>query len=68
VCGTSWGNGSADPRFCNMDEGDLTLCANSPCLDGSICPALIGAWGEGCEDCSSPVTPATWGTVKALYR
>ncbi len=68
VCGTSWENGSADPRFCDMDEDDLTLCANSPCLPGGICPALVGAWGEGCGNCDSPVAPATWGTLKALYR
>ena len=58
----------ADPRFCDMDEDDVTLCANSPCLPGGISLALIGARGEGCGDCASPVAPASWGTLKALYR
>jgi len=67
-CGSSYMNGNEDPRFCDMDEGDLTLCANSWCLPGGGSPALIGARGEGCGNCDSPVAPATWGTVKALYR
>lgn len=68
VCGTSFNNGSEDPRFCGMDEGDVTLCANSGCLPGGIGPALIGARGQGCAACTSPVAPTTWGAVKALYR
>jgi len=68
VCGTSYGNGSEDPRFCGIDTGDVTLCANSPCLPGGISMALIGARGEGCGACSAPVTPSSWGVLKALYR
>jgi hypothetical protein len=68
VCFSSYSNGNEDPRFCDMDAGDLTLCANSGCLPDGIGPALIGAWGQGCSDCTSPVAPATWGAVKALYR
>lgn len=68
VCGTPYMNGNEDPRFCGIDEGDVTLCANSGCLPGGISPTFIGAWGEGCEDCASPVAPTTWGAVKALFR
>jgi hypothetical protein len=72
VCGTSYQNGSEDPRFCDMDGDDVTLCANSWCLPGgpphNPTGTLIGARGQGCGDCSSPVAPATWGAVKALYR
>ena len=63
VCGTSYQNGSEDPRFCDIDVGDVSLCANSPCLPGGI-----GARGEGCGNCDTPVAPTTWGAVKALYR
>ena len=68
VCGTSLDNGSEDPRFCGMNVGDVTLCANSGCLPGGIGMALIGARGEGCADCEAPVAQTTWGAVKALYR
>ncbi|MBN2172352.1 MAG: right-handed parallel beta-helix repeat-containing protein, partial [Candidatus Krumholzibacteriota bacterium] len=47
------GNLCADPRFCDLDTGDLTLAANSPCLpEGNDCGVLMGALGEGC-----PATP-----------
>lgn len=47
------GNFAGDPLFCELEAGDLTLAANSPCLpgnhpDGADC-GLIGALGEGCE-------------------
>jgi predicted outer membrane repeat protein len=47
------GNFAADPLFCDLETGDLTLAANSPCLpgnhpDGADC-GVIGALGEGCE-------------------
>jgi hypothetical protein len=63
------GNFSEDPLFCDMSGGDLTLCANSPCLPtGNSCGVLIGAHDQGCPDCSSPVKPTSWGAIKALYR
>lgn len=68
VCGTTMGNGNEDPRFCDIDEGDVRLCANSACLPGGISLALIGARGQGCADCTAPVGTTTWGAVKALYR
>jgi hypothetical protein len=58
-----------DPRFCGMLGGDLTLCSNSPALpDHNPWTVLMGAHGEGCGDCNSPVEDATWGRIKELYR
>jgi len=41
------GNISADPLFCDLADGDVTLDAASPCLDIPGC-GIAGAWGEGC--------------------
>ena len=70
LCGTGSDNVSYDPRFCDMMNGDLTLCSNSPCmLDQEHNPGrLIGAHGSGCGDCASAVESKTWGGIKALYR
>lgn len=69
LCGEHADNRFVDPRFCGVYEGDVALCANSPCL-----PAVNG-WGEevgalpaGCPDCDSAVWPASWGAIKALFR
>jgi hypothetical protein len=29
---------------------------------------LIGAHGEGCSPCTSPVERVSWGQIKAMYR
>ena len=62
----------ADPLFCGAANGDLTLCANSPCLPGAtVNPAagqLVGVHGQGCTSCAAPVTGTTWGAIKALCR
>jgi hypothetical protein len=70
LCGTLWTNWAEDPRFCDIDGGDVRLCANSWCLPGGGNPmtALIGACGQGCDACGAPVAGTTWGGVKALYR
>ena len=61
------GNFSADPLFCDVTAGDLTLASESPCLpDGNDCHVLIGAHGEGCEE--SPVKASSWGSIKAMFR
>jgi predicted outer membrane repeat protein len=61
------GNFSEDPLFCDMTNDDFTLAANSPCLSGgNDCGELIGAHGWGCEE--SPVEPASWGSIKAMFR
>jgi predicted outer membrane repeat protein len=66
------GNFSADPRFCDVSNGDVSLEACSPCVEGNhpegySCGADIGALGIGCE-CSTTTEPTTWGAVKAMYR
>ena len=63
-------NLSVDPLFCDPDNGDFTLSAQSPCLpgnhpDGADC-GLIGALGEGCVPTS--VELETWAGIKARYR
>jgi hypothetical protein len=40
----------SDPMFCDPDQGDYTLRADSPCLPAnSPCGDLIGASARGCE-------------------
>jgi predicted outer membrane repeat protein len=63
------GNFSADPLFCNLEGGDCTLHAASPCLpgnhpDGVDC-GLIGALGPGCG--AVGVEQETWARIKARY-
>lgn len=57
-----------DPLLCGVGTGDVTLCADSPCLPGATWASLVGAEGEGCPACGSPAEPHTWGRVKAMYR
>jgi predicted outer membrane repeat protein len=59
-------NMSADPLFCNVDDGDFHLAETSPCAEehAGAC-GLIGRYGV---ECASAVEEATWGGVKALYR
>ena len=60
-----------DPRLCSFGMGDVTLCADSPCLassPGNPWATLIGALGQGCGECGSPVMKQSWGCVKALFR
>ena len=53
ICGDDLGgNFSEDPLFCDAQNGDYTLDANSPCLPGNhpqgVNCGLIGARGQGC--------------------
>ena len=64
------GNISADPHFCDPENGDLGIQSDSPCApdhhpSGHPC-GLIGARDTGCD--SSAANRTTWGGVKALYR
>jgi hypothetical protein len=62
------GNISIDPQFCGIpDSGNYLLQADSPCApgnhpDGYDC-GLMGAKGVGCGN--TPVSRATWGSLKA---
>jgi hypothetical protein len=57
----------ADPLYCDPQNLDFTVAANSPCLPGAT-PGCgqIGAWGEGCGGVSVEAT--SWGRIKSLYR
>jgi predicted outer membrane repeat protein len=71
LCAGSRNNLFVDPRFCNMMEGDVTLCANSCCLPASPdnpWGELIGAHGQGCGECDSPTEAMGWGRIKAFHR
>jgi predicted outer membrane repeat protein len=68
LCGDYHDNAYEDPLFCDMPNGDLTLCANSPCLPGATWPERVGAHDQGCSACGSAVEPASWGRIKSLYR
>ncbi len=62
-----FGNISADPQFCGLLGDDLELQSDSPCApDHSGTCGLIGALPVGCGPVS--VSPASWGSIKALYR
>jgi hypothetical protein len=70
LCGTHSDNLCLDPLFCDLYADDLRLCANSPCLPGheqNPWGALVGAHGEGCGSCDSPVERVSWGAIKAVF-
>ena len=63
ACGIDEGNNvSVDPAFCNRENGELGLRANSPCAQAAGC-GTIGAEGVACA--ASAVEAATWGRIKA---
>jgi Right handed beta helix region len=63
------GNFAADPQFCDLVTGDLTLNGSSPCLPGNHPQGedcgLIGAFDQGCGP--TAVDPSTWGAIKAAF-
>ena len=60
-------NFSADPLFCDPDNGDFTIRSNSPCAPPGVTGCgLIGALGVGCGPVS--VEPLSWGGIKGKYR
>jgi len=61
------GNIRADPEFCDLEAGDLTLAATSPCApeNNPEC-GLVGALPVGCG--GTPVIQTTWGAVKQMFR
>ena len=67
LCGSYSDILEADPLFCDLAIGDLSIDAASPCLPANNpWGILIGALGEGCS--TVMVEPATWGRVKTLFR
>jgi hypothetical protein len=63
------GNISADPLFCDPDNGNFYLQCSSPCAaftsPNPQCD-LIGAWPVGCG--GTAVEGTSWSSLKALYR
>lgn len=45
------GNFSADPYFCDLAAGNVSLCYDSPCLPNVTGHELVGAQGVGCVAC-----------------
>jgi hypothetical protein len=63
VCGVDEGNNvSLDPVFCDRENGELGLRANSPCAQAAGCGA-IGAEAVACA--ASAIEAASWGWIKA---
>ena len=68
------GNFSGDPCFCDLDSGDVSVCADSYCLpqNNPFCADIVGALGEGCAACDCPPPVAAerllWSDLKAMYR
>jgi len=60
-------NISADPLFCDRENEDFSLRADSPCApeNNHYCNQL-GAWPVGCAE--TPIETTTWGAVKAMFR
>ncbi|MCC7141400.1 MAG: right-handed parallel beta-helix repeat-containing protein [Candidatus Eisenbacteria bacterium] len=61
----SMDNRVADPQFCGVEQGDLTVRSGGPCaIEGSPC-GIIGALGVGCAQ--TAVLRSTWGAIKARF-
>ena len=61
------GNFSADPLFCDPENGNFTIQSNSPCAPpGATGCGLIGALPVGCGPVS--VESESWGRIKGRYR
>jgi len=55
-----------NPLFCDSTSGDFRVCADSPAILGE--EVVFGALGVGCPKCGdTPVRPASWGFLKALF-
>lgn len=59
----------APALFCDVDGGDLTVCADSPAIaPGNGC-GQIGAFGQGCGPCGTvPTRVHSWSTIKDLFN
>lgn len=65
VCPSEWSGNAiiTDPYFCDPENGNYTLAANSPALGA---PEPFGAFTTpGCGPVA--VVPITWGRIKAMY-
>ncbi len=58
------GNIRVDPLFCDLEQGDFSLCADSPCLpENNDCGLLIGVFGKGCATCGVAFQEVTLGPL-----
>jgi predicted outer membrane repeat protein len=69
LCPSEWGNLYTDPLLCGPENGDFTLCEDSPCLpDANPWGYQIGAFDVGCGPCANTVQQQSWGELKARFR
>ena len=66
---TTWyqtnGNLVADPLFCDLASGEVTVAEDSPALFPPGGP--MGAYiTPGCS--STPIIPTTWGSLKSRFE
>jgi hypothetical protein len=61
------GNFSADPLFCDPENGDFTIRSDSPCAPpGATGCGLVGALPVGCGPIA--LEEMSWGEIKNRYR
>jgi hypothetical protein len=61
------GNFSADPLFCDPENGDFTIRSDSPCAPPGVTGCgLVGALPVGCGPVA--LEEVTWGAIKEKYR
>ena len=69
LAGDSHDNIFVDPLLCDLPRDNLSLCSNSECLPSNNEWGLqLGSRVQGCLECDSPVWPASWSTIKSLFR
>jgi hypothetical protein len=69
LCGDVTNSAQADPLFCDLEQLDVTLCADSPCLpENNPWNELIGARNRGCGPCATLAESSSWGQIKAMFR
>lgn len=62
-------NLACNPWFCDPGAQDFSVCADSPCLaENNDWGVSVGAYGAGCGPCGTVVEPASWGSIKAMFR
>jgi predicted outer membrane repeat protein len=61
------GNFSADPLFCDPENGNFTISSDSPCAPPGVTGCgLVGALPVGCGPIA--LEDLTWGGIKAKFR
>lgn len=69
LCGIVSNSTQADPLFCGLEQLDVTLCADSPCLpENNPWGVLVGANDLGCGPCATAIETRSWGVIKSMFR